>query len=90
MAVWLSTKMSFATLSRSSAIAGLLMFSGAFLLAVLWNMVFSSHSIVYTHLNKTWMALLIIVIVMSLVGALRGMLDAWISRRFLRKDKTNI
>jgi len=30
------------------------------------------------------------VIVMSLVGALRGMLDAWISRRFLRKDKTNI
>lgn len=90
MAVWLSAKMSFATLSRSSAIAGLLMFSGAFLLAVLWNMVFSSRSIVFTNLKKTWIALLIIVIVMSLVGALRGMLDAWVSRRFLRKDKTNI
>jgi len=90
MAVWLSAKMSFATLSRSSAIAGLLMFSGAFLLAVLWDMIFSSDSIVYTNLSKTWIALLIIVIVMSLVGALRGMLDAWVSRRFLRKDKTNI
>ncbi len=90
MAVWLSAKMSFATLSRSSAIAGLLMFSGAFLLAVLWNMVFSSHSILFTNLKKTWIALLIIVVAMSLVGALRGMLDAWVSRRFLRKDKTNI
>jgi hypothetical protein len=29
-------------------------------------------------------------IVLGLVGALRGMLDAWIFRRFLRKEKTNI
>ncbi len=90
MAVWLSAKMSFATLSRSSAIAGLLMFSGAFLLAFLWNMVFSSQSMVFTNLRKTWMALLIIMIVLSLIGALRGMLDAWVSRRFLRKNKGNI
>ncbi|HEY6409107.1 MAG TPA: hypothetical protein VIY29_16730, partial [Ktedonobacteraceae bacterium] len=90
MAVWLSAKMSFATLSRSSAIAGLLMFCGAFLLAFLWNIVFSSHSMVFTNLKKTWMALLIIMIVLSLIGALRGMLDAWVSRRFLRKNKGNI
>jgi serine/threonine protein kinase len=90
MAVWLSAKMSFATLARSSAIAGLLMFSGAFLLAVLWSMVFSSHSQIFTNLKNTWMALLIIMIVLSLVGALRGMFDAWISRRFLRKNKANI
>jgi len=90
MAVWLSAKMSFATLSRSSAIAGMLMFTGAYLLAVLWEMIFSSHSEVYANLNRTWIVLLIIMIVLGLVGALRGMLDAWIFRRFLRKEKTNI
>jgi hypothetical protein len=90
MAVWLSAKMSFATLSRSSAIAGMLMFTGAYLLAVLWEMIFSSHSAVFANLNRTWIVLLIIMIVLGLVGALRGMLDAWIFRRFLRKEKTNI
>src|SRR6266568_465817 len=89
MAVWLSAKMSFATLSRSSAIAGMLMFTGAYLLAVLWEMIFSSHSAVFANLNRTWIVLLIIMIVLGLVGALRGMLDAWIFRRFLRKEKTN-
>jgi MFS family permease len=85
MAVWLSAKMSFATLSRSSAIAGMLMFAGAFLLVVLWNVIFSSHSAIFSHLNQSWIALLIIASVFSLVGALRGMLDAWICRRFLKK-----
>src|SRR5947209_3435402 len=85
MAVWLSAKMSFATLSRSSAIAGMLMFAGAFLLGILWNVIFSSHSAIFGHLNQSWMALLIIASVFSLVGALRGMLDAWICRRFLKK-----
>ena len=85
MAVWLSAKMSFATLSRSSAIAGMLMFVGAFLLGILWNVIFSSHSAIFSHLNQSWIALLIIASVLSLVGALRGMLDAWICRRFLKK-----
>lgn len=85
MAVWLSAKMSFATLSRSSAIAGMLMFVGAFLLGILWNVIFSSHSAIFRHLNQSWLALLIIATVFSLVGALRGMLDAWIYRRFLKK-----
>ena len=85
LAVWLSAKMSFATLARSSAIAGMLMFLGAFLLVVLWHLIFSSHSPVFSHLNQAWVALLIIASVSSLVGALRGMLDAWICRRFLKK-----
>ncbi|MDQ6643576.1 MAG: serine/threonine protein kinase [Chloroflexota bacterium] len=85
LAVWLSAKMSFATLARSSAIAGMLMFLGAFLLVVLWHLIFSSHSPIFGHLNQAWVALLIIASVSSLVGALRGMLDAWLCRRFLKK-----
>ncbi len=41
MAVWLSRKMSSPSLVRSSAVAGVLMFVGAFILAVLWGVIFS-------------------------------------------------
>ncbi len=85
MAVWLSGRMSFPTLVRSSAIAGMLMFCGAFLLVFLWGVLLANHTPYFSHLSQTWIALLVIAGVLGLIGALRGMLDAWVYRRVTRR-----
>src|SRR5712692_2055191 len=85
MAVWLSAKMSFPTLLRSSAIAGMLMSAGAFLLVEIWSVIFSPHTSFLGNLNITWVAVLIIMGVLSMIGALRGMLDAWIYHERIRR-----
>ncbi len=80
MAVWLSQKMTFAVLSRSSALAGLLMFLGAFVLVVLWNLLF-------TRTLQPLLVLLLWISILGLIGALRGMLDTWVYQHVVRRNK---
>jgi hypothetical protein len=85
MAVWLSRKMSFSSLVRSSAVAGVLMFVGAFILAVLWGLIFSNHSQFLYNMSQSWIALVLLAGVLSLIGCLRGMFDAWVYQRLKGK-----
>lgn len=81
VAVWLSQKMSYSSLVRSSAVAGALMFVGAFILAVLWGLIFSNHTQFLYNLSQSWIALVLLVGVLGLMGSLRGMFDAWVYQR---------
>jgi serine/threonine protein kinase len=90
MAVWLSGKMTFPVLLRSSAIAGMFMFIGAFLLAALWGLLPSSYTLFYAHFRPTMLVFLVILGLLAVVGSLRGMLDAWVFHRIIlrRTNKT--
>ncbi|MHB8597947.1 MAG: serine/threonine protein kinase [Ktedonobacteraceae bacterium] len=81
VAVSLSQKMSNSSLVRSSAVAGALMFVGAFILAVLWGLIFSNHTQFLYNLSQSWIALVLLVGVLGLMGGLRGMFDAWVYQR---------
>ncbi len=85
MAVWLSDKMTFPVLLRSSAIAGMLMFFGACLLVALWGFLTSSYALFYYHFNQPVFAFLVTVGLLGTIGFLRGMLDAWVYRRILAR-----
>jgi len=82
MSVRLFASTKLPSLLRSSAMAGIVMFAGAFLLLVIWALIFSPSS-----LSKTWLALLIIAGVLCVIGALRGMLDAWIYQQIRNKGR---
>jgi serine/threonine protein kinase len=82
MSVRLFASTKLPSLLRSSAMAGIVMFAGAFLLLVIWALLFSLSS-----LSKTWLALLIIAGVLCVIGALRGMLDAWIYQQIRNRSK---
>jgi hypothetical protein len=88
MAVWLSEKMTFPVLLRSSAMAGMLMFIGAFLLAALWGLLPSSYIPFYAHFRPSLLAFLVILGLLAVVGILRGMLDAWVYHRMIMR-RTN-
>jgi serine/threonine protein kinase len=79
------SKMSNASLVRSSAVAGALMFVGAFILAVLWGLIFSNHTQFLYNLSQSWIALVLLVGILGLMGSLRGMLDAWLYQKLQRK-----
>ncbi len=83
--VWLSQKMSYSSLVRSSAVAGALMFVGAFILAVLWGLIFSNHTQFLYNLSQSWIALVLLVGVLGLMGSLRGMFDAWVYQKLKGK-----
>ncbi len=86
LAVKLSRPMRFASLLRSSAIAGMLMCAGALLVVVaLWLASLVGHSQVFILLGQTWPTLLIMAGVLAVLGALRGMLDTWIYRKISKK-----
>ncbi len=89
MAVWLSKKMSFAELSRSSAVAGMLMFFGAFLFIALWSLLPSNHFLFFYGFDQPWIVFLLMAALFGLVGLLRGMLDAWVYQRATRRHRTN-
>jgi serine/threonine protein kinase len=78
LAVHLSRDARFPTLVRSSAIAGMLMFLGALLLLIIWDFLFSHHAQYIASMQQGLIPLLILLAVLMLIGALRGMLDAWI------------
>jgi protein kinase-like protein len=88
MAVWLSGKMTFPVLLRSSAMAGMFMFIGAFLLAALWGLLPSSYALFYAHFKPPVLAFLVILGLLAVVGILRGMLDAWVYHRIILR-RTN-
>jgi tRNA A-37 threonylcarbamoyl transferase component Bud32 len=87
MAVWLSEKMTFPVLLRSSAIAGMFMFIGAYLLAALWGLLPSSYVPFYAHFRPPLLAFLVTLALLALVGILRAMLDAYVYHRILLKRK---
>ena len=89
MAVWLSEKMTFPVLLRSSAMAGMFMFIGALLLAALWGLLPSSYTLYYAHFRPPLLAFLVILGLLAVVGILRGMLDAWVYHRILLKRKNS-
>jgi serine/threonine protein kinase len=65
-----------ASLVRTSAVAGLLMFMIAFALAVVWSLVFAHRSWFFAAFNPLWVALLVWIGLLGLIGSLRGLLDA--------------
>ena len=90
MAVWLSEKMTFPVLLRSSAMAGMFMFIGAYLLAALWGLLPSSYTLFYAHFRPALLAFLVILALLATIGILRSMLDAWVYHKILLKRKTKI
>jgi serine/threonine protein kinase len=89
LTVRLSRNMRFPTLSRSSAVSGMLMVLGALLLLVIWSFIFSNHTLNMATISQNWIPLLILVSVLILIGALRGMLDAWMYKKIRKWDNTN-
>ncbi len=89
MAVWLSEKMTFPVLLRSSAIAGMFMFVGAYLLVALWSLLPSSYIPFYAHFRPPMLAFFITLALLAIVGILRAMLDAYVYHRILLKRKNN-
>jgi tRNA A-37 threonylcarbamoyl transferase component Bud32 len=89
MAVWLSEKMTFPVLFRSSAIAGMFMLIGAYLLAALLGLFPSSYIPFYAHFRPPLLAFLVTLALLALVGILRAMLDAYVYHRILLRRKNS-
>jgi hypothetical protein len=87
MAVWLSKKMTFPVLLRSSAMAGMFMFVGAYLLATVWGLLLSNYVPFYAHFRPAMLAFLVLLALLAVVGILRAMLDAYVYHRILLKRK---
>jgi hypothetical protein len=87
MAVWLSRQMSLATFLRSSALASMLMFVAAFVLATAWSLLTSSHMLFLAQFRPSGLAFLIGLLALALSGALRGMLDVHAYWRLTRRGK---
>jgi serine/threonine protein kinase len=88
MAVWLSRKMSFPILMRSSAIAGLLMFLVAYVLVVLCGLLVTGQ--LFTTSFSQPMQLIAVLILgglLGLIGLLRGQLDAWVYHRVMLRRR---
>ena len=84
LAVWFSQKLTFPTLLRNCAIAGMLMFAGAYLLALFWSALTSNHNLFFEAFQQSGLALLIGGCSLALLGALRAMLDVWAYRRIVK------
>jgi hypothetical protein len=88
MAVWLSRKMSFPILMRSSAIAGLLMFLVAYVLVVLCGLLVTGQLFTTSFSQPTQLiAVLILGGLLGLIGLLRGQLDAWVYHRVMLRRR---
>ncbi len=89
MAIRLYENMRFPEMVRSSAIAGILVFAGASVLVVIWALLFPTSSHTQLKSGQLTAALLILIVILAVLGALRGMLDAWIYQRMRgsRKQK---
>lgn len=87
MAVWLSHKMSFPILVRTSGIAGLLMFLTAYILVLLIGFVTTGQALFSSSFTSQTLplALCILGALLGLLGLLRGMLDAWVYHRFMMR-----
>ncbi len=89
LAVWHLQKMSFPMFVRNSAIAGMLMFAAAYLLALFWSALTSNHTLFFEAFKQAGLAFLIGGCALALLGALRGMLDVWAYQRIMKKKTRN-
>jgi serine/threonine protein kinase len=87
MAVSLSEKISFPTLVRTSAVAGLFMFLASYVLVVLTGLLVSGHILFAGSFSQEILvpAVLIMGLLLGLIGLLRGMLDAWVYYRVMMR-----
>ena len=85
LAVWLSQKMSASTFFRSSALAGMLMFAAAFVLSALWSLLTAGHLLFLAQFKLSGLAFLVGLLTLSLIGALRGMLDVHVYWRLTHR-----
>ncbi len=85
LAIWVSRNMNFSMFVRNSAIAGMLMLAGAYLLALIWSVLTANHTLIFEKFEQPGLAFLIGGCVLALLGALRGMLDVWAYQRFLKR-----
>ena len=85
LAIWLAQKMSFSMLVRNSAIAGMLMFAGAYLLALIWSGLTANHTLIFESFKQAGLTFLIGGCAFAVLGALRGMFDVWAYQRILKK-----
>lgn len=85
MAVWLSQKMSFPILMRTSAIAGLFMFLVAYVLVVLIGLLVTGQVFFAADFGQQILPLALIIMggLLGMIGLLRGLLDAWIYHRVM-------
>jgi len=84
LAVSFSQKLTFPTLLRNCAAAGMLMFAGAYLLALFWSALTSNHNLFFEAFQQSGLALLIGGSSLALLGALRAMLDVWAYQRIVK------
>jgi hypothetical protein len=82
MAVWLSQRMSYPVLVRTSAISGILMFLAAYIVVVSLGLLIPGF---YMSFTQAGLALLVMGALLGQIGALRGMLDAWIYHRIIMR-----
>lgn len=90
LAVWQAKRdnFHFPSLLRGSGLAGMLMSAAAFLFVAILGLVFSSRTpSLLGNLSQSWLILLILMGLFGLLGAVRGMLDAWIYRQMRRRGK---
>ena len=87
MAVSLSEKMSFPTLARTSAFAGLFMFLASYVLVILIALLVSGHFLFAASFTQQIVPLAVIImgLILGLIGLLRGMLDAWVYHRVMMR-----
>jgi serine/threonine protein kinase len=83
MAVWLTRRMSFPILVRTSALAGLLMFVAAYIPIIGVNWLITGQWLFNADFYQQFFPLLIVGALLGLIGFLRGMLDAWIYHRVM-------
>ncbi|MFL5628684.1 MAG: serine/threonine protein kinase [Ktedonobacteraceae bacterium] len=90
MAIRLTENMRFPELVRSSALSGMLMCAGASVLVIIWGLLFPNHTQFLYELSQPGVptAMLIIIAVLTVLGALRGMLDAWMYQRIRNNKQT--
>lgn len=87
MAVWLSNKMSFPILVRSSATAGLFMFVAAYVLVLLVSWLVTGDPLFSDSFGEQTLPIAIIGmgLFLGLIGLFRGMLDAWFYHRVMMR-----
>ena len=90
MAVWQARRdnFHFPSLLRGSGLAGMFMSAAAFLFVAILGLVFASRTpSLLNNLSQSWLILLILMGFLGLLGAVRGILDAWIYRQIHRRGK---
>jgi serine/threonine protein kinase len=87
MAVWLSHRVSFPILARTSALAGLFMCLVAYFLVIIASWLINRQTLFTGNFDLQLLVpgMIIMGALLGLVGLLRGMLDAWVYHRIIMR-----